>query len=88
MVVVEGGGYIFPCGIYGDHTQALMQAKIWLRIQPDRDHTVSVLVVPFGRPFPIGPAGLPKDFIAAYTYEWDHGIGRFKLRTFSQNIGE
>lgn len=56
MLLVEGGGYLFPCGIFTDRMVSLMHAKIWLRTQPDQDHTVSVVRVPVDRDFPMGPA--------------------------------
>lgn len=79
MILLEGGGYIFPCGVFSDPMHALANAKIWLRQMPDPQHTLSVVKVPFNRSLEMGACGIPTGFIDLYRYTWDSTINRFKL---------
>jgi len=82
MILLEGGGYIFPCGVFGDPTHAQVNAKIWVGRMKDPYHTLSVVKVPFGRSLEMGPGDIPTGYIDVCRYAWDHETKRFKLTKY------
>jgi len=82
LILLEGGGYIFPCGVFGDVTNAQVHAKVYAGLMTCKAHTLAVVKVPFDRSLEIGLCDIPTGYEDILRYSWDAGDDRLKLEVF------